>query len=111
MHAMMSKEQIDKLTSNPLTRGMAPQWYMGVMGLMTVVRVLPPELYDQVTSGKGEIPAGASVPGGQFMPADHMGHGGQDMQGMEGMEGMKGMKDKKDEGMNGMKNMKGMKHE
>jgi hypothetical protein len=74
MHAMMSQEQIDKLVSNPLTRGMAPQWHMGVMGLMTVVRVLPPDLYDQVISGRGEIPAGASVPGGKFMPAGHMGH-------------------------------------
>lgn len=89
MHAMMSKEQIEKLTSNPLTRGMAPQWHMGVMGLMTAVRVLPPDLYDQVISGKGEIPAGASVPGGQFMPVGHMDHGGQDMQGME-HESMKG---------------------
>src|SRR5262249_35692595 len=50
MHAMMSKEQIAKLTANPLTRGMAPQWQMGVMALMTVVRVLPPELYDKVVS-------------------------------------------------------------
>jgi FtsP/CotA-like multicopper oxidase with cupredoxin domain len=74
MHAMMSNEQVEKLVSNPLTRGMAPQWYMGVMGLMTVVRVLPPELYEKVISGKGEIPAGASVPGGKFMPAGHMGH-------------------------------------
>jgi FtsP/CotA-like multicopper oxidase with cupredoxin domain len=74
MHAMMSQEQIDKLVSNPLTRGMAPQWYMGVMGLMTVVRVLPPDLYDKVMSGQGEIPAGSSVPGGRFMPAGHMGH-------------------------------------
>lgn len=74
MHAMMSKEEIKKLVSNPLTRGMAPQWYMGVMGLMTVVRVLPPDLYDKVVSGKGDVPAGASVPGGKFMPAGHMGH-------------------------------------
>lgn len=74
MHAMMSKEEIEKLVSNPLTRGMAPQWYMGVMGLMTVVRVLPSELYDQVVSGKGDVAAGASIPGGKFMPAEHMGH-------------------------------------
>ncbi|MBI2827219.1 MAG: copper oxidase [Planctomycetia bacterium] len=74
MHAMMSEEQIEKLVSNPLTRGMAPQWYMGVMGLMTVVRVLPPDLYEKVISGRGEIPAGASVPGTKFAPAGHMGH-------------------------------------
>jgi hypothetical protein len=74
MHAMMSKEEIEKLVSNPLTRGMAPQWYMGVMGLFTVVRVLPPDLYEKVISGKGEVDAGASIPGGKFMPAGHMGH-------------------------------------
>ena len=74
MMAMMSKAEVDKLTSNPLTRGMAPQWHMGVMGLMTVVRVLPPDLYDQVISGQGEIPAGASVPGGHFMPMEQMEH-------------------------------------
>jgi hypothetical protein len=74
MHAMMSKEEIAKLVSNPRTRGMAPQWYMGVMGLMTVVRVLPPDLYEKVISGKGEIPAGASVPGAKFGGGMHMGH-------------------------------------
>ena len=74
MHAMMSMEEIEKVVSNPLTRGMAPQWYMGVMGLMTVVRVLPADLYEQVISGKGAIPAGASVPGARFSPAEHMGH-------------------------------------
>ncbi len=74
MHAMMSKEEIEKLVSNPLTRGMAPQWYMGVMGLMTVVRVLPPELYEKVVSRKGEIAAGASVPGAKFTPMEQMGH-------------------------------------
>jgi hypothetical protein len=72
MHAMMSEEDVKKLTSNPRTRGMSPDWYMGVMGLMTVVRVLPPELYDQVVAEKGEIPAGASIPDGKFSPGGHM---------------------------------------
>jgi hypothetical protein len=40
--------------------------------LFTVVRVLPPDLYDKVISGKGEVPPGASVPGS--MPAHDMGH-------------------------------------
>ena len=74
MHAMMSKEEIEKLMSNPRTRGMAPQWYMGVKGLFTVVRVLPSDLYEKVISGKGHVLAGASIPGGKFMPAGHMGH-------------------------------------
>ncbi|MBX9792597.1 MAG: copper oxidase [Pirellulales bacterium] len=74
MHRMMSQEETVQVVSNPLTRGMGPQWYMGVMGLMTVVRVLPPDLYDKVVSGKGEILPGASVPNNKLMPAGHMGH-------------------------------------
>ncbi|MFO0842314.1 MAG: copper oxidase [Gemmataceae bacterium] len=74
MHAMMSNEEVAKLVSNPRTRGMAPEWYMGVMGLMTVVRVLPPDLYEKVISGKGEIPAGASVPGATFGQGGHAEH-------------------------------------
>ena len=31
---------------------------------MTVVRVLPPDLYDAVMSGDAAVPAGASTPGG-----------------------------------------------
>lgn len=63
MMAMMSPDQIKKITSNPLTRGMRSDWFMGVHGLFTVVRVLPPELYEKVISGKGEVAPGASVPG------------------------------------------------
>lgn len=74
MHRMMSKDEINKVVSNPLTRGMGPQWFMGVMGLMTVIRVLPDELYEKVVSGTGEIAPGASVPGNKLMPAGHMGH-------------------------------------
>lgn len=107
MHAMMSKTQLDKLLSNPLTRGMAPQWHMGVMGLMTVVRVLPSDLYDEVVSGKGEVPAGASVPGGRFTSAEHMDHSSQDMQGMQGVERTN---DKQDESVNDMQDMEGMQH-
>ncbi len=62
MMAMLSEAEVKKITANPLTRGMRADWYMGVHGLFTVVRVLPPELYDQVVSGKGDIPPGASVP-------------------------------------------------
>jgi FtsP/CotA-like multicopper oxidase with cupredoxin domain len=62
MH-MMHAAEMAKIKSNPLTRGMRANWPMGVMGLMTVVRVLPPDLFDKVISGKGEVPPGASVPG------------------------------------------------
>jgi len=74
MHAMMSKEQIAKIQANPRTRGMAPQWYMGVDGLFTVVRVLPHDLYEKLVSRKGEVMPGASVPGGKFGHGEHMGH-------------------------------------
>jgi hypothetical protein len=63
-----------KVSKNRRTRGMRPHWPMGVMGLMTVVRVLPPDLYDKVISGKGKVPDGASVPGSP--PARHGGHMG-----------------------------------
>jgi FtsP/CotA-like multicopper oxidase with cupredoxin domain len=63
MMTMMSPADMAKVTGNPRVRGMRPMWPMGVMGLMTVVRVLPPDLYDKVISGKGEIAPGASVPG------------------------------------------------
>jgi FtsP/CotA-like multicopper oxidase with cupredoxin domain len=63
MMAMMSPAEMAKVTGNPRARGMRPMWPMGVMGLMTVVRVLPPDLYEKVVSGKGEVAPGASVPG------------------------------------------------
>ena len=59
-----SEEQIRKLNKRE-TRGMRADWYTGVEGLFTVVRVLPPELYDAVMSGEGEVPPGASIPGGE----------------------------------------------
>jgi FtsP/CotA-like multicopper oxidase with cupredoxin domain len=57
-----SESALKKL-SKPETRGMRKDWYKGVEALMTVVRVLPPDLYEKVVSGKGEVPVGASVPG------------------------------------------------
>jgi hypothetical protein len=62
-----------KKLNKPQTRGMRQDWYKGVEALMTVVRVLPPDLYDRVVSGKGDVPPGASVPGsGPGKP--HEGH-------------------------------------
>jgi FtsP/CotA-like multicopper oxidase with cupredoxin domain len=62
MMAMMTPEQVKKVTEKPEARGMRADWYEGVHGLFTVLRVLPPELYDKVVSGKGEVAPGASVP-------------------------------------------------
>ena len=70
MMAMMSRAEMARIKKNPLTRGMREHWPMGVMGLMTVVRVLPPDLYDKVISGEEEVTPGASVPGS--MPAHGM---------------------------------------
>jgi FtsP/CotA-like multicopper oxidase with cupredoxin domain len=58
-----TEAQVKKL-NRPQTRGMRRDWFKGVEGLMTVVRVLPPELYEKVVSGKGDVAPGASVPGG-----------------------------------------------
>ena len=64
MHGMHSEAALRKI-NKPETRGMRHNWFSGVEALMTVIRVLPPELYDQVMSGSGEIMPGASVPGDQ----------------------------------------------
>ena len=69
--------QMKKLTK-PETRGMRNGWFADVEGLTTLVRVLPPDLFDKVVSGKGEVAPGASVPGGGPGKAagGHEGHGG-----------------------------------
>jgi hypothetical protein len=71
MHAMYSEADLKKL-NGPLTRGMRRNWFMGVEALHTVVRVLPPDLYEKVVSGKGDVEPGASVPGGG--PGEHHHH-------------------------------------
>jgi hypothetical protein len=63
MMGMPSENEIKKLTK-PETRGMRRDWFAGIEALHTVVRVLPPELYDKVLSGKGDMAPGASIPGG-----------------------------------------------
>lgn len=63
MHGMMTPDQMMKIQA-PLTRGMRRNWSIGVQAMMTVLRVLPDELYEKVVSGQGEIEPGASVPGG-----------------------------------------------
>jgi FtsP/CotA-like multicopper oxidase with cupredoxin domain len=75
MMGMYSESEIKKL-NKPETRGMRRNWFAGIEALHTVVRVLPPELYDKVVSGEGAIEPGASVPGGTpgTMPGSH-GHG------------------------------------
>jgi FtsP/CotA-like multicopper oxidase with cupredoxin domain len=75
MMGMYSEAELKKI-NKPETRGMRRNWFAGVEALHTVVRVLPPDLYDKVVSGKGDIPPGASVPGGTAgtMPGMHGEH-------------------------------------
>ncbi len=75
-----SASELKKLTK-PETRGMRNGWFADVEGLTTLVRVLPPDLYDKVVSGKGEVAPGASVPGAGPGKAagGHEGHGGMKM--------------------------------
>jgi manganese oxidase len=77
MHGMHPPEHVKKI-NKPETRGMRRNWFAGVEALMTVLRVLPPDLYDKVTTGKGEVEPGASTPGAG--PGEmHGGHGGHEM--------------------------------
>jgi manganese oxidase len=73
MHGMYTTEQLNKI-NKPQTRGMRRNWFAGVEALMTVLRVLPPDLYEKVMSGKGDIPPGASTPGAG--PGERVPHGG-----------------------------------
>jgi len=61
--------------------GMRAGWSMGVEGLSTVVRVLPPELYDKITTTDEPIPCNTSTPWGtgEAKPMDHSSHGGMKM--------------------------------
>ena len=73
MHGMYSESHIKKF-NKPQTRGMRKTWYTGVEGLMTVLRVLPAELYDQVMTGTSPIAPGASVPGDKSAHDEHKHH-------------------------------------
>jgi len=106
MSAMVSYSAAElKKLNKPETRGMRNGWYADVEGLTTLIRVLPPELYDKVVSGKGEVAPGASVPGSGSGKASsgHEGHGGMKTdlpaKGHEGMkmDPKKGPSPKKDE--------------
>jgi hypothetical protein len=52
---------MDDAVASPETEGMAPGWTGAMMGMMTVVRVLPPDRYDaimaRVRGAQGATPA------------------------------------------------------
>ena len=50
---------MDDLVAKPETFGMRPGWTGGTMGMMTVVRVLEPELFDRIQTMKAEQALGA----------------------------------------------------
>ena len=56
---MMAPEMMKRVMSRKEVRGMRKGWASGVHGLMTVLRVLPPELYDMVMIGDGDVPMGS----------------------------------------------------
>jgi hypothetical protein len=70
---MFDEDQIRRL-SGGLARGMRTEWHKAVMGMMTVLRVLPGELYDRVVSGKEALPPGVNVPGAAKSQKHHDHH-------------------------------------
>jgi hypothetical protein len=45
---------MDDLVAKPETYGLRPGWTAGTMGMMTIVRVLQPELFDKIQELKAE---------------------------------------------------------
>ena len=64
----MTMENMNKITSRRETHGMRDGWYKGVKGLFSVVRVLPPELFDKLTKTDEPIPPNSSTPWGASAP-------------------------------------------
>lgn len=60
--AKWTQEDLHKIVGRRETQGMREGWYHGVKGLFTVLRVLRPELYDQVMTTNDPIPPNASTP-------------------------------------------------
>ncbi|MDV6031469.1 Copper resistance protein A precursor [Stieleria neptunia] len=71
----MTMEDMKKITSRRETHGMRDGWYKGVKGLFSVLRVLPPELYDKLMNTGEPIPPNTSTPWdphGKNMPMHEM---------------------------------------
>ena len=45
---------MDNMVAKPETYGLRPGWSGGTMGMMTIVRVLKPELFDKIQELKAE---------------------------------------------------------
>lgn len=74
MHGMLSPAELKKVET-PLTRGMRRDWPSSSQAMMSILRVLPDELYDKIMSGEGDVEPGASSPGvGHGETTKHQGH-------------------------------------
>ncbi|HEY0078107.1 MAG TPA: copper oxidase [Pyrinomonadaceae bacterium] len=64
---------MDKEVAKPQTYGLPPGWTGSFMGMMTMVRVLPPELYDEVMRRvrEGIVEAPQGQPAGQQQQHKH----------------------------------------
>ena len=51
-------EAVQRINDRREARGMRADWHKGIKGLMTVVRVLPDDLYDLVMNGNRPVPPG-----------------------------------------------------
>jgi hypothetical protein len=45
---------MDELVAKPETHGLRPGWTAGTMGMMTIIRVITPELFDTIEALKAE---------------------------------------------------------
>jgi FtsP/CotA-like multicopper oxidase with cupredoxin domain len=68
----MSPLPMKKINGRREVQGMREHWHMGVMGLMTVVRVLPDDLYHRLMHTDEPIPPGVSIPGNPSTPMPGM---------------------------------------
>ena len=64
----MTMEEMHKITDRRETAGMREGWHMGVKGLFTVLRVLPPDLFHKVMDTTDPVPPNSSTP---LMPHQH----------------------------------------
>ena len=54
----MMPEVMKRVMGRREVRGMRKDWHMDIHGLMTVLRVLPPELYELVMTGDKDVKSG-----------------------------------------------------
>ena len=61
---------MDKEVAKPHTYGLPPGWTASMMGMMTLIRVLPPNMYDEVQRRikAGIVEAPAALPPGHKHP-------------------------------------------